>query len=697
MVFKTLASLSKQANKTAGYGIYHHPFFEPSYTKTQNICGFDNVIHNDNKTSQNKTKYVAAVSTTANNLIIIDQKNGDPSDTKSRKLLIKKSTHKVSKNGHVSISVTQIDKAFSKLSIRKSNSALIRTFTISNNSLKHLESCKRFYSTDRAARLLDELNMNEESNRLEQGKKSAQIEELEETAEAQQEEQSSTSGLEDEIRMIHSFVSQKRYNEVFALYLRAKAKEIKLDRNVYTMVLRAITKRETNETVEEKLTHLLNVYSDLLTSNIKPNKDIYELVIGSLLAGATKQTYEFTTGQDFLKIAIELLIITKDYNASFAPQLYRDLLTSLNMYKFNFGITNNDLQNMCGSIINEPVYYMGLIKLCQLSQDSKGAIELYHTYQSQCNENKSLVNHQFEIYSVLVQTLIGCHEKDMATKFLNSIIEEVRVKSGMSSQIKMLLSSYLIGLANINQIKECETMLATINQISWLPDVSVKSLLFTVKKCLDNSQPELAWKFWNFAVTRSDFDSDQALSSEKLLDEYVGSDVYNMLVVSLMNSRDTNHVVKFCKEMLIKSSIQLEVQPLLSLIRYLRACHLDTVLLNVVVNQGNKSANLNQYLSIVIDSLPVPMVSQLMNTNFFKKCCEDYRLVKDNIYGIMKAFKLMEEYEWKQQQTQDTTIMKKFSYYKKVISYELNEISNHYVEIPEELEQFKQYLAVGSN
>lgn len=316
MVFKTLASLSKQANKTAGYGIYHHPFFEPSYTKTQNICGFDNVIHNDNKTSQNKTKYVAAVSTTANNLIIIDQKNGDPNDTKSRKLLIKKSTHKVSKNGHVSISVTQIDKAFSKLSIRKSNSALIRTFTISNNSLKHLESCKRFYSTDRAARLLDELNMNEETNKLEQGKKSAQIEELEETAEPQQEEQSSTSGMEDEIRMIHSFVSQKRYNEVFALYLRAKAKEIKLDRSVYTMVLRAITKRETNETVEEKLTHLLNVYSDLLTSNIKPNKDIYELVIGSLLAGATKQTYEFTTGQDFLKIAIELLIITKDYNAS---------------------------------------------------------------------------------------------------------------------------------------------------------------------------------------------------------------------------------------------------------------------------------------------------------------------------------------------------------------------------------------------
>ncbi|GMF08069.1 unnamed protein product [[Candida] boidinii] len=126
--------------------------------------------------------------------------------------------------------------------------------------------------------------------------------------------------------LINNLLKINKHNEVLSLFLRIRGKNIIPNLSIYNSTLKSIPLRSiVDETIENKLTHLLNVYSDMLSNNIKPNNETYNLVINPLLSGSLESYIfsNFKDGYDFLKIAMELFLITNNTAAATNTKFYQ--------------------------------------------------------------------------------------------------------------------------------------------------------------------------------------------------------------------------------------------------------------------------------------------------------------------------------------------------------------------------------------
>lgn len=675
MVFKTIANLSK-FTKPANY---HHPFFDPSYVKQSNLTVVDGIINREAHINSGRCEANPHPSNAATSKYVVFDNTDRKESCKGvshQRILVKKASHKVNRNGHVSLSLSPIDCATSNLRVRRTNSHVCKNFVIEKRLL-HTSSqppqTKEYY----------EPCENEDFKEL--------------------------PFLTLQQNTINNLIATGRSNEVLAVYLRIRALDHVPPLKMYNQVLKSVVLRSnTMESIEDKLTHLLNIYSDILSNNVKPDQQTYSLVIGTLLNGALRShaNQNSQLGNDFFKIALELFLVTNSKNIHLPKFVYENLLACLVVFHTAGNIQIEFLENIMSSHLQKdsPIYYIGLIQFGKLKKDSSFILDMYKHFRRSCAMHKYLSLHQFPVYCHVIDSLIYCNELPTATKLLDECLLSIRDVSGMHSHMSDLISSYLSGLASVGRLDEAYKVLLEFDAIPWLPDVSVSSLLNLVEKSCDEQNEDLAVKFWNFAVIRKDFDTPIALKTSTDISQGLSNDVLMVLMVSLnassqkafsklisleLSEQNRSMVVRLSRELLIKKSLSLDLPVLMNLLNYFfnSSRNVPTnFLIELLASAGAKSSlGAHQYLSTVVDFIPEKLVVDLAETGFFKKCVESFRLLTDSLYGIEKGVKALDAID-------DEKLQKKCSYYKNVLKYELNDVANHYVDVPPEVEEFRQYI-----
>ncbi|ODV94017.1 hypothetical protein PACTADRAFT_51752 [Pachysolen tannophilus NRRL Y-2460] len=703
MVLKTLASLSKYASNTAHTSSPHPPFFDPSYLKQQKLTVIDSIL---NKNSKNNTASNPhpILSTTSNyivfdpNLLKNDNGNNKKDSQKSKDtiLLIQSKTNKNDQNLSYKAYIIKRGSITGYKKIDISNQAI-------DKNLKNHFIHNRLFSTSSNIQNdiqllesnLENLQINEEENG-----NFSKIEIFEDDLHGPDKD-----FLKEQYKIIYNLERQNKNNEIFAIYLRIKSKNIIPNLEILNMVLKSIPLRiHTFESTEENLTNLLDVYSDMLSWGIKPNQTTFKLVILPLLDGSIKSylNKDSEKGEQFFKIANELFNVTLSNKYNFPTILYEKLLICHDIYNFAFF----DLRKMSNLMLEKLgydnlIYYLSFISLSKYSKDYEFAFELYKIFKVTSLSNEKLLIHQFEIYSSLIRTLIYCNQISFATKVLDEIIKNIRSKSGLATEIQPLLSSYLIGFSEIGLVDKSYEALVHFDAIPWLPKININSLMRILDKCCDTKDLNTALNVWTFIALRDEFDQNITKEDNSLINLMVNltstetKNTISKFIDLTLISGDSSNILKITKELLLKKSLAItDINVLLRLFNYLISIGEKRLALNLIIDQGYKShLKSNQYLSIIVDYVPTSLYPQLLSSKFFKQCCDDYRLVNDNIYGIYKIMNWFFELEEKGKLNKESELFKKLKYYYKTIYNELDDLMNFYVEIPSEIDYFKKTLA----
>lgn len=510
--------------------------------------------------------------------------------------------------------------------------------------------------------------------------------------------------------LINNLLKINKHNEVLSLFLRIRGKNITPNLSIYNSTLKSIPLRSiVDETIENKLTHLLNVYSDMLSNNIKPNNETYNLIINPLLSGSLESytLSNFKDGFDFLKIAMELFLITNNNTTAsainskiyqFNDELYLNLIKCLNNYQSMDFIHPISYYNIIKNLNfkDESIKLNILIELINFSKYFKDTKIIEFLYNDLKNFNpKLLESNQYNIYSNLIESFNYSNNVSKSTKMLNDLLSS---NSNISKEnISLLLSSYLKGLTFIN-LNDAYLSLIKFNSIESLPDVNLDCLLIMLKRSIELNDSNLILKLWNFILINSKFDNDfnNLKFSNYNRDYGYISNTFNLLFEYLLKLNNNNLILKFTNELIIKDSLTISINNLLPLINYLsnfKNENSNNLLIKLINNQGLKykklnNVRLNEFLSLIINSLSNEFISNnLFNSNFFKLCCEDYRLIDDNIFGILKIFEIKNS-----QTINSNEDLLKLNYYSEVLKFEFEDLSNYYVNLPKELEIFKNSL-----
>ncbi|ODV97275.1 hypothetical protein PACTADRAFT_49016 [Pachysolen tannophilus NRRL Y-2460] len=339
-------------------------------------------------------------------------------------------------------------------------------------------------------------------------------------------------------------------------------------------------------------------------------------------------------------------------------------------------------------------------------------MKIYNQFKINSIDYSSLLSNQFLIYEYLISSLIKISKIDKATKILDEIFISLRKNPEIFDKVaQRLISCYLLEIS-YKDLNKAEEIFLKFDSIPWLPDFTVSSQLNIIKNCILFNQFKLINFFWDYTVIRDDFDKGATTKSSHnstnigtnhLTDLliYETSRVENMniftdlLALAFKNQHELNPL-KFLKESTLKKSLVINDEEVLikSLVYLLNFENSDNFILSFIIDQGYKSKlSKNQYLSLVVDYIPPKLYTKFISSEFFKQCCDDYKLIDDNIYGIYKIF----NYIWGFQPITpdvklETEIMKKLRHYYRILFSEMDDLINYYVEIPDQLKEFKSIL-----
>lgn len=729
---KQTFSFSRNVSSTpSANNQYTHQFFNPSYIPPKDLIKLDEVGYKQNNTSNKNSnkgifKYVAPALSVTKNYVIFDTCNNNNdnhiiinntnitnnelshlSHSFDDKILLRNLNYVGNKNSHINISIHSINQNHTILNIRRANSNQIKKVLVSNKVFS-----KRNYSTDNLNNDLSKLTL--ESNEKEQHKETEKIQEIHSVNEEPIQNFTSvdqaldtfayTDPISLQEKVIDSYMKLNKYNEILPVFNRLRNNNLIPNISIYNKVLKSITLRQTDESLETQLTHLLNTYSDMLSNNLKPNNLTYEVVIESLINGSIKSynTSNFKNGYDFFRIAMELFLINQSNQKNIFSNntIYLNLIKCLNNYKIKDLVKSEQLFTLLNAKINDknkPQFFIELIKFATLFKDLNLIESIYNTEIKKLNN----ISHDL-IYQTIIESYNLCNETKKSSLMLDTIINNLPNKQSNETQllIKDYLSIYTKSLSLVDPTTSYK-MLYKFNNIEWLPSVSIDSLLVLSYSFLKLNNLNLSLKVWNFAVMRNDFD----ISVKNLkTDEYlIYLSIYlNLLCQSILINGDKNSILQFVRTLLLKNVLVIDDLSLINIIKYLKSQNdskYNSMIIKLILNHGYKklinksdpslspSPSLNNYLSHIIDFIPSSEILTLFSSSLFKRIVEEYRLINDNIYGILKLFNLINVDDLSHSN------LLKLKYYSKVLNYEFNDnVDNCYVQLPIEITEFKNKL-----
>ncbi|CDR47136.1 CYFA0S29e00584g1_1 [Cyberlindnera fabianii] len=448
--------------------------------------------------------------------------------------------------------------------------------------------------------------------------------------------------LLSQTKAINSAYQSGQFEKVNSLYMAIKRNDLVPSREVYSLVLSSIVRRTIDDSLDEKLSTMLNVYQDLISNKIKPDVEIYSTVISALLEGAVKAAVVpgvSVSGVDFFKIAIDI------FNASNCTHLqhFNSNITDLVLIGMNLypGLVNNtsfmkilEQQNM---VEKNVIYYTSLINYCKFTNDSELAISLYEQFKVDCEANDELKKSQFIIYSTFISTLAATGEIALATKFLDKLLTSIKNYQDYEAKVTMLLSSYLLTLSKTNYPKALEIW-SQFNRIDWIPEFSYEFYLHLLQDSLHSVPYEESLRLYNYmtALPRSNFAADEYSLSTLLITPRRIDSLSNFLLRAIEHD-DKSTVLKMLKESFVRKS-HFAYQAYPPLFQYLSNDDLCVRIINTHGLQMTDGFEFLSFLSSNVANLPIFDISK---TQFFKRLIDEFSLdsyTPRDLYGFLQVW-----------------------------------------------------------
>lgn len=458
---------------------------------------------------------------------------------------------------------------------------------------------------------------------------------------------------------------------------------------VYNITLKSIADRNV-ESLEEKLTNLLNVYSTMLNNNIKPDSITFNTLLSTLFKGSLSAYYELNNhnqGLQYFQVA-KLLFDVCDRDAlNFDQEFYQLVLT--NCFVFGNPSESEEFQTeMRLRLKGSSIYFLYFMN--RNLHNSSSFTRLFEEFKKSADTNVDLLKDQFVVYELYIKNLIHTGQLEKATSLLDQILNQTREYEMFPELSQGLISSYLETLSEYDLSKTHQYFLM-FDSLPWLPDLKIASLLNIVKNGLRSKDYSNLNFFWNYAVIRNDF-SEYKVDHQDWRNVFQNSVPLNLADEIIMESFNTDELnsLRLIKEVLIKK-IPLSQETIYKVLEFcIETKQPQALITKLVIDQGYQQSNYNQYLSSIIDAVPSAIRTQLVKSNFFRLCCEKYNLMNDNFYGIYQNLVST----WN---CEDESVVPKLQLYYRVIYDELNDLNNYYVQIPQELNDFKTQLSTRLN
>lgn len=450
-------------------------------------------------------------------------------------------------------------------------------------------------------------------------------------------EQNAKTFLLQQTSEIETAFKLGQFEKINSIYMAIKRNNLIPSLETYELILKSICLRTIDDSLDDKLSILLNVYQDLIQQKLKPNCEIYSIIINELLQSSINSSINpklSTNGGDFFKIAIDIFNASNCLNIQqYDLKIIEKILIGMNFYP---GLINHksliEILSKQNNFVKNSIYYTSLINYCKFTQDSKMAISLYEEFKVNSLNDKNLYNDQFKIYSNFISTLVSTGEIQLATKFLDRILTTIKNFDNYESKISNLLSSYLLSLSKINFEKSLEIW-SQFNSIDWIPEFSYEFYSNFLNDSLLFNDYKSSLKLYNYmcALPRS----SKPQTVENFLITPSNDLVLSEFLKLSIEKNDKSTVLKLIKESFIRNaSFSLNIYPIL--FKYLNN---EELIVKIINNHGISNSKPFEFLDYLTKNIPNLSLHSISKTLYFKKLINLYTMDKlENFNGFYSIF-----------------------------------------------------------
>ncbi|KAG0671148.1 RNase P subunit [Maudiozyma exigua] len=474
------------------------------------------------------------------------------------------------------------------------------------------------------------------------------------------------------IEQINKCYSLKQYSRINALYQSLKRNNIVVPLDTYEKILESFAKRTfdiNNKNLDEKMFSLLNCYHDIINNKLKPTTTIYNIVLLQIFKNSIV-AFESNNpnGLDFFKIGSELLH-TVLKNNTLSKEVINYYLLALNVFSGSpfkyFNINQQDNRNnlipnlkyfkstiidASSLYIKDSFYFIALINLGKLTNDLSFLKDLYHEFLLllPIESSLSLKENQFEIYSMFITGFLESGEVKLSNKIFENLINEIKLRDGMSKNIQLILSNYLISLSKMDAAK-AYSLWSSFKKLNWVPEFTYDFYL----QLLANSFHDwnLTKKIYEYIypMERIFYNKSRITntSGESNLSSYLLYPIHTeMILNSFMNYalqlNDQDTIFKLLEESMIKSfTFDINLYP--GIFKFLTSMNCSTpYLLRIIETQGNllkdesftkqNSINNLKYLTAITDATRNDeILNSILRMDFFNDFTKNIEFTGDNI------------------------------------------------------------------
>lgn len=540
--------------------------------------------------------------------------------------------------------------------------------------------------------------------------------------------------------------SPEELNLIYPLYQSLKRNNISLPSiDFYNVVLNSIVSRTLDSeasllAIESKLTNLLTIYQDILQSTIKPNYETYNIILSSLLDGASSVAHLPKTNlyaldaltnkeQEFSTIGFDLFNSISSIEQLNLDQLVSKMLPIMihNPSLISNGLLTKIVPHLAVSNQSGP-YYLDVLLLSKYfaKHNIMTNNELYDFITSIYANFKDTDNDQFTVYTKLVETLVHNNFFSEASKFLDDIL--VDYKESLASpnkpkqaDISKLISAYISAIIDTNEadLNKGFDLLVKFNKVTYIPELSVELYNNLIVKhaasyvrmeaespAIQKSLYEKIWYLYNYMAIRRDY---QATSTVELVNGGAQMHCRDVLLSLSIDRGDHERIFQLIKEILLKNHLVLDLNAFKKLLNYLYNGVVFNVngeepfnqyyfglIWNLLEAQSvhyTSSTDLNNFVSEFISYMMIRNATAETNEYNIKlflqspvisKAINKFDLALDNIYGLIVISRTLMGYHGSDMKMYNAIL----KFQSKLIQ-QFEDTENHYIEFNEEIINFK--------
>ncbi|RLV94286.1 Ribonuclease P protein component mitochondrial [Spathaspora sp. JA1] len=549
----------------------------------------------------------------------------------------------------------------------------------------------------------------------------------------------------------NNFKQPQDLNIIYPLYQAIKRNELTLPTiELYNIVLDSIVRRSldgecTLQAIETKLTNLLTVYQDILSTGLKPNKETYNVVVDSLLDSSLKCVELSPSNplqyQEIQKKSQEFVQITIELFNSISNQLdLQALLPKLLQVIGNYPelITESVVKPFIPLIKSVEVadknYYLSVIEISKYFTkfnllDNR---EIYSIIESAYDKYKKLEDvqgNEFKVYEAVVTSLIYNNQVNKASQFLDDILLDYKGSLQFElrptkKQIGNLISAFLKAVIAHTDVNKGYELFMRFSSIPYIPELPVSfynSIICAIGKQqqpINENDYAIMWKLYDYVAIRKDF---QETTTVEMMKQTNVSCRDLLLSISLARG-DHERTFQLIKEIMLKNHLIGDLEILQKVLNYLyngvvynkqqgeyfnqyyfgllwnlmesQALHyqVNSIDLNdflcqfVIYLMINVPAEL-QHNTLAVQSVVDYNVKLLLNSPLVIKTIEMMDMQTDNLYGLVVISRQLMKYS-----QQDVELVGKIAEFQALLINQFEDASNYYMELSEEVNEFKHEL-----